>query len=174
MPLSRTYCRRHCFLALGKHRLTSERVCDTANCAAFAAASGNEQAAISGFLHSLSIDPACKAAIDNLQALNPLIESRRKRRIAILSLLFNWPSTGGGIVHTKELAEVLQIVGYEVRHIYAEFPDWGIGNVAGPLPYPYRPVVFYGKDWCDVTIQDWFRDAVEEFAPDAAIVVKPG
>ena len=27
-------------------------------------------------------------------------------RIAILSFLFNWPSTGGGNIHTVELADV--------------------------------------------------------------------
>src|SRR5262249_50763867 len=50
-------------------------------------------------------------------------------RVAILSLLFNWPSTGGGTVHTAELGKFLQRAGYDVRHIYAQYPDWGVGNV---------------------------------------------
>jgi hypothetical protein len=29
------------------------------------------------------------------------------RKIAVVSFLFNWPSTGGGIVHTTELCRFL-------------------------------------------------------------------
>ena len=51
-------------------------------------------------------------------------------RIAILSFLFNWPSTGGGNMHTAGLVEFLSRAGYEVRHYYARYPAWGIGRVA--------------------------------------------
>ena len=50
-------------------------------------------------------------------------------KIAILSFLFNWPSTGGGNVHTYELALFLGKAGYDVRHFYVSFPPWGIGGV---------------------------------------------
>jgi glycosyltransferase involved in cell wall biosynthesis len=50
-------------------------------------------------------------------------------RIAVLSFLFNWPSTGGGNMHTAGLVEFLGRAGYEVRHFYARFPAWGIGRV---------------------------------------------
>jgi hypothetical protein len=46
-------------------------------------------------------------------------------RVAILSFLFNWPSTGGGIVHTVELARFLARAGYEVRHFHPRRLDWG-------------------------------------------------
>jgi len=50
-------------------------------------------------------------------------------RIAVLSLLFNWPSTGGGNMHTAGLVEFLKRAGYEVRHYFARYPAWGIGRV---------------------------------------------
>ena len=52
-------------------------------------------------------------------------------RVAVLSFLFNWPSTGGGNMHTAGLVEFLKRAGYEVRHYFARYPAWGIGRVAG-------------------------------------------
>lgn len=171
MGLCRSYLRREYHRLLGSRRGSIERCSAISGLAAVAAASGNERAAISGFRRTLGIDPGYSVARDNLKALVAFGDSPpRNRCIAILSLLFSWPSTGGGTVHTKELAEFLQFVGYEVRHIYAVYPEWGIGQVTEALPYPYRPVVFHGSDWCEETIQDWFRDAIEEFAPDAVII----
>ena len=48
-------------------------------------------------------------------------------RIAIVSLLFNWPSTGGGIVHTAELAQFLSLDGYDVCHFFAVYEPWSVG-----------------------------------------------
>src|SRR5207248_78271 len=50
-------------------------------------------------------------------------------KVAILSFLFSWPSTGGGNVHTAALALFLARAGYDVRHLYARFPPWRIGAV---------------------------------------------
>lgn len=91
-------------------------------------------------------------------------------RIAILSLLFNWPSTGGGTVHTKELAEALQGDGYDLRHIYAVYEPWGLGRVTEPLSVPTDPLIFDERDWQAEAIQDRFREAVDNFAPDAVII----
>jgi hypothetical protein len=52
-------------------------------------------------------------------------------RIAVISLLFNWPSTGGGNMHTAGLVDFLGRDGFEVRHFYARYPAWGIGRVDG-------------------------------------------
>ena len=49
-------------------------------------------------------------------------------RVAVLSLLFNWPSTGGGNMHTAGLVEFLGRDGFEVRHFYAAYRPWGIGR----------------------------------------------
>lgn len=170
MTLENSDHRRACYRVIGRGESDVERGKAVGNLAAIAAASGNNSAALLGFRHALEVNPRCKIARDNLEALGGSFASHRERRIAIVSLLFNWPSTGGGTIHTKELAEFLQFAGYEVRHIFAVFPKWGLGRVTESLPYPHRPVVFHGSDWCEETIQDWFRDAVEEFAPDAAII----
>jgi hypothetical protein len=50
-------------------------------------------------------------------------------RVAVLSFLFNWPSTGGGNMHTAGLVEFLGRAGYGVRHFYARYPAWGIERV---------------------------------------------
>jgi hypothetical protein len=52
-------------------------------------------------------------------------------RIAVISLLFNWPSTGGGNMHTAGLVDFLGRDGFEVRHFYARYPAGGIGRVDG-------------------------------------------
>lgn len=91
-------------------------------------------------------------------------------RVAILSLLFNWPSTGGGTVHTFELARELGTAGYEVRHIFARFAPWEIGRVVGPLPYDAEPLDFDPEDWHEDAIRDRFRTALDEFDPDRVIL----
>ena len=52
-------------------------------------------------------------------------------RVAVISFLFNWPSTGGGNMHTAGLVDFLGRDGYQVRHFYARYPAWGIGRVDG-------------------------------------------
>jgi glycosyltransferase involved in cell wall biosynthesis len=93
-----------------------------------------------------------------------------KVRVAILSLLFNWPSTGGGTVHTAETGKFLQRAGYEVRHIYAQYADWGLGIVTQPLETPTEPLPFDAKSWHAAEIQRRFRRAVDDFAPDYVII----
>ena len=69
-------------------------------------------------------------------------------RVAILSFLFNWPSTGGGIVHTVELARFLARAGYDVRHFYARYPGWGVGRGRGAAaPYPSEALEFDEATW---------------------------
>jgi glycosyltransferase involved in cell wall biosynthesis len=90
--------------------------------------------------------------------------------LAIVSLLFNWPSTGGGTVHTAELGKFLGRAGYDVRHIYAVFADWGLGNVTQPTGVPSVAIEFDGASWNAPTIQQRFRDAVDDFAPDYVVI----
>ena len=71
-----------------------------------------------------------------------LARSESPVRIAILSFLFNWPSTGGGNIHTAELATFLGRAGYEVRHVYARYPEWGIGRVGEGLPFESEALEF--------------------------------
>ena len=91
-------------------------------------------------------------------------------RVAIVSFLFNWPSTGGGIVHTLELAKFLALAGFDVLHVYTRQTDWGVGRVVGELPYPSRCLEFRESDWNLQSIQARFREAIQEYQPDHVIV----
>jgi glycosyltransferase involved in cell wall biosynthesis len=93
----------------------------------------------------------------------------RPTRVAILSFLFNWPSTGGGNVHTAELALFLNRAGYDVRHYYARYAPWGIGRVHD-TPYPSHALAFEEGDWNLANIMAVFRRAVEAYAPDHIII----
>jgi glycosyltransferase involved in cell wall biosynthesis len=91
-------------------------------------------------------------------------------RVAILSFLFNWPSTGGGIVHTVELANFLATSGFDVRHIFAQYPEWGVGRVEAPLSQPTEAIEFDESTWNLPEIKQRFRRAVDAFAPDYVVI----
>jgi glycosyltransferase involved in cell wall biosynthesis len=91
-------------------------------------------------------------------------------RVALASFLFNWPSTGGGIVHTVELGKFLQAAGYDVHHFYARRLDLGIGRADDPLPYDATPIDFSGRDWSAEAIRGKFHAAVGRYGPTRAII----
>jgi glycosyltransferase involved in cell wall biosynthesis len=141
------------------------------------------------FERALTLDPACGPARQNLDllaansastlpeptiatpAVPAAIPSAQDRvRVAIISLLFNWPSTGGGTVHTAEAGTFLSRAGYNVRHIYAKYAGWGVGNVTQPLEIPSQPLAFGEADWNAREIQRRFHEAVDRFAPDYIII----
>ena len=90
-------------------------------------------------------------------------------RVAILSFLFNWPSTGRGIVHTVELARFLAKAGFDVRHFYARNLPWGVGKVEQSLPFRSDALDFDESNWNVPEIQQRFRQAVDAFGPDHVI-----
>lgn len=94
----------------------------------------------------------------------------RPTRVALLSLLFNWPSTGGGTIHTYEAAKFLSRAGYDVRHLYARQDRWRMGQVTEPLAAPSIELRFDDPDWNPDTIRARFREALDQFAPDTVIV----
>jgi glycosyltransferase involved in cell wall biosynthesis len=165
--------------------------------AALAALSGDVQEARRGFQAALALDERCEPARANLafleaeaplpqplspagrgdtreQPVSPVGRGERPERIkvAILSLLFNWPTTGGGNVHTYELALFLSRAGYDVRHIYAryDYDPWRVGQVPAPLPFASEALVFAPASWNAATIQERFRRAVEAFGPDHILI----
>ena len=91
-------------------------------------------------------------------------------RVAILSFLFNWPSTGGGNHHTAELAAFLARAGYEVRHFFARYPGWGIGRITDALISPSEAIAFDDASWNVAAIQARYRQAVDAFAPDYVMI----
>lgn len=148
--------------------------------AALAATEGNPTRARAGFAAALDLDPDCEPARHNLAALGgdtdlgraiPLAAPpSRPVRVAVLSLLFNWPSTGGGNVHSAELTRFLADAGFAVKHLYARFGPWGIGRVTDPTPHPAQALDFAPTEWTAAGIVDRFRRAVDEFNPDHVVL----
>jgi len=91
-------------------------------------------------------------------------------RVAILSFLFNWPSTGGGNMHTAGLVEFLNRAGYAVRHYYARYPAWGIGRASGEGLVASEVIEFDEASWNVATIQARYRQALDQFRPDYVAV----
>ena len=147
---------------------------NTANYAAVEASLGN-LARAQQLWELIPISHRTAAVRRNLQVIQGGNEpdvsgTDRPQRIAILSLLFNWPSTGGGTVHTKELAANFSSRGYEVLQIYTVYQPWGIGRVSEPLNYPSQSLPFSSCEWNEQTIRERYRQALREFQPDWVIV----
>jgi glycosyltransferase involved in cell wall biosynthesis len=154
--------------------------------ATLAALRGEAEVARSGFQAALELDAECMNAQANLKAIeesplpsapaihtcNGALTPKKEERVKveILSFLFNWPSTGGGIVHTVELARFLGEAGYEVKHIHVRFDPWGIGEVKAPLPFASEALTFDPSTWNAAVIQQRFRQAVDAFRPDYVIL----
>ncbi len=125
-------------------------------------------------------------------------ESSRARgtavRVAVISLLFNWPSTGGGNMHTAGLVEFLGRDGYDVRHFYARYPAWGVGRVTredggrraedggngdqgpgadtlgqGEIAASHA-IEFDDREWSVHSIRQRFREAVDSIGPDYVVI----
>lgn len=94
----------------------------------------------------------------------------RRTKVALVSLLFNWPSTGGGTVHTAETARFLQRDGYDVRHLSIRFDPWGLGQIKEPVDWPLRELAFSEDGWHLAAIQERVRAELDSFRPDAVIV----
>jgi glycosyltransferase involved in cell wall biosynthesis len=157
--------------------------------ATLAALAGDRTAALQGFWEALVIDSQCEPARFNLTLLGDELaeevakasataapaeparssETTSAGKVAILSFLFNWPTSGGGNVHTAELARFLAKAGYTVRHFYPRYAPWGIGNVEG-APFPSEGLAFEEKDWNVPAIRAQFRQAVDVFGPDFVII----
>ena len=92
------------------------------------------------------------------------------QRIAIVSFLFNWPSTGGGIVHTVELAQFLSRAGYEVQVFAPQCSEWRTGEVDASCPIAIESLPFDRDDWTLPEIKRRFRHAVDDFGPETVLI----
>jgi glycosyltransferase involved in cell wall biosynthesis len=157
---------------------------------ALAALAGDYPAARRGFRDALAVDPGCEPARANLALLEedfgsdegepsqgstpvlplPAAAPAPAGKVAILSFLFNWPTTGGGNVHTAELVRFLARAGYDVRHFYPRYAPWGIGRVEDP-PFPGEALDFDDAAWSAPAIKARFRQAVDGFRPDWVVVM---
>jgi hypothetical protein len=88
----------------------------------------------------------------------------------VISFLFNWPSTGGGNMHTAGLVEFLGRDGYEVRHFFARSPDRGIGRVTDDGLVASEAIEFAESEWNVQSIKERFRAAVDSFALDYVVI----
>lgn len=146
--------------------------------AALAAAGGDLGAARAGFREALALDPDCAAARENLGIIGTELAAPaaatppapRPVKVAVLSFLFDWPSTGGGNVHTAELCYFLGSHGFAVRHFHARFEPWDIGTVRESTPFPSEALAFTAADWTLPRIQERYRRAVDGFSPDYVIL----
>ena len=183
--LSQAYRKARRLAALGqreKARLRLQALADSANSAKLRSLALNDLAVIDAleqtpkqarfrFKGALKLDPECVIARRNLKRVSEVTPPEDSPiRVALLSFLFNWPSTGGGIVHTVELIQFLQNAKFEVHHIFARKVDWGIGQVTDSLPFSSQALEFSDWEWNAPTIQAHFREAVEAFDPDAVII----
>ena len=145
---------------------------------------GDVVAARAGLEYATDLDPNCQLAHDNLKLLDdghagPVdglqdaiaggLRNPSKTKIAVVSLLFNWPSSAGGNVHTMELAEQLGLAGFDSRHFYVCCDQWGIGRVTADLPYPSHPVVITGP-MTATGVRRQIRESIDEFKPDFVII----
>lgn len=139
---------------------------------------GNRESARSEFLRARALRPDWHLPGVNLWRLEesspvsspPNAGKARRTKVAIVSLLFNWPSTGGGTVHTAETARFLQRDGYDVRHLSIRFDPWGLGQVKEPVDWPLQQITFSDADWHLAIIQERVRTELDAFHPDAVIV----
>ncbi|MBM3498560.1 MAG: glycosyltransferase, partial [Armatimonadetes bacterium] len=92
------------------------------------------------------------------------------RRIAVVSLLFNWPSMGGGNMDTAGLVRALGAAEHEVAHFYARIPAIGVGNVSHELGTPSHAVELGSSLPSRSQVEEAFRQAVAGFAPDVVVI----
>lgn len=157
--------------------------------ATLATCNGDRDKARQGFAEALTIHPQCAAARSNLALLerpalpvDSLSEPAGRHgllattapdgavKVAVVSFLFNWPSTGGGIIHTVELVKFLAQAGYQVRHFFVRYRPWAIGVVRAELPIPSEALDFNDASWNVHRIRERVRRAVDAFHPDYAII----
>jgi len=146
-----------------------------------AALDADHSAALSWLSRAAAVDGTLQTVEQNRGFLNAraacpsgpssdAVRGGRSVRIAVLSFLFNWPSTGGGIIHTVELVRFLSRAGYAVQLFYPRFPDWGIGGVSSDCPVDGVAVEFDSVAWHAAEIRKRFRAAVGRFHPDCVLI----
>jgi len=155
-----------------------------ANRGVLAALEGKSYEALASFRAALALDRANEVASANIAVLGAgypapnirkadhrsSVDREARTRIAIVSHLFNWPSTGGGTIHTKELADFLERAGFDVLHIFARYKDWGIGRCEERLRVPLQVLECDERSWHVEGLIAKFRAALREYNPDYVVI----
>ncbi|WP_298868597.1 glycosyltransferase family 4 protein [uncultured Gimesia sp.] len=115
-------------------------------------------------------DQRTEIAVDNLDLQVNQNPTDAVKKVAVVSFLYNWPSTGGGNIHTTELVRFLGEAGYEVLHFYPRFDPWNIGQVNDTSPIESECLEFSSDEWRADLIRQRFQKAVVQFDPDCVII----
>lgn len=91
-------------------------------------------------------------------------------KIAVISFLYNWPSTGGGNIHTTELVQFLSRAGYDVQHVCVHFDPWQIGRIESGAPLDSQVLSFTASEWNANKIRKRIKTTVQELDPDFVII----
>ena len=120
----------------------------------------------------LVAEPERPSIIDGLtgSASQSKTATASRLRIAVVSFLFNWPSSGGGNMHTVGLARALAREGHVVEHFYAKYDPWQIGVTSEPLSIHSHEIPFDADTWQPSIVQRRFREAVDRFQADLVLI----
>ncbi len=101
----------------------------------------------------------------------PVPPTREDRpRVVVTSLLFEWPTRGGGNVHTYELVQALGRSGFDVRHVFVSYDGWQTGRIEKPLPYDHEVLRFDEGEWSVPNLRRRLKEVVDAFDPDAVVL----
>ena len=110
-------------------------------------------------LSELRVEEGLASDSGNAAAARPRLP--RATRVAVISFLFNWPSTGGGNMHTAGLVEFLGATGMKCATFYARFPGWDIGLVTDDGLNASEAIEFAESGWNIQTIGQRFRAVLD-------------
>tara|TARA_R110002111_G_scaffold256739_1_gene324158 strand:+ start:1231 stop:3423 length:2193 start_codon:yes stop_codon:yes gene_type:complete len=105
-----------------------------------------------------------------LESNDQLLDSGQTKKIAIISFLYNWPSTGGGNIHTTELVQFLGRAGYIVQHFCIRYDPWQIGQIESDAPIQSQVLNFTPVEWNINTIRERIRTSVREWDPEYVLI----
>jgi glycosyltransferase involved in cell wall biosynthesis len=108
--------------------------------------------------------------IESKNGIAQPIDYSNNQKIAIVSFLYNWPSTGGGNIHTTELVQFLERSGYEVQHFCVRYDPWQIGQIEADAPIDSQILNFTSDEWKAHTIRNRIREAVRAWEPDLVLI----
>lgn len=119
---------------------------------------------------SIPSENALAPLAESKNSISSPIDSKAPQKIAIVSFLYNWPSTGGGNIHTTELVQFLEQSGHEVQHFCVRYDPWQIGQIEAGAPLESQILNFSPEEWKANTIRDRIREAVREWKPDLVLI----
>ena len=119
---------------------------------------------------SIHSENSVATPIESKNVIAQPIYQNNNQKIAIVSFLYNWPSTGGGNIHTTELVQFLERSSFEVQHFCVRYDPWQIGQIEADAPIDSQILKFTSDEWKAHTIRNRVREAVREWEPDLVLI----